>query len=85
MPQAFASAHPTGVSFSRPEQYRWVNGDKSGETDALFRQLNSPDDTAAGGADTNAGGSIGMIGGAKKQGGGSTLDFLQRTALDAQL
>lgn len=77
MPQSFASAHPTGVSFSRPEQYRWVNGDKSGETDALFRQLNAPEET-------NTGGSIGMIGGAKKQ-TGSTLDFLQRTALDAQL
>ena len=92
LPQAFASAHPTGVSFSRPEQYRWMNGgDRSGATEALFRELNSPvDDThigSAGGAtaDTSAGGSIGMIAGSKKHDGGSTLDFLQRTALDAQL
>ncbi len=80
-PQAFNAQNPTGVSFSRPEQYRWINGDKSSSSQALFREMNSPGEGAA---DTDAGGSIGMIGGSKKT-HGSTLDFLQRTALDAQL
>jgi uncharacterized protein (DUF1501 family) len=85
LPQAFSAPQPTGVSFSRPEQYRWMN-DRSSGTDNLFRELNSPDDLA-GGADaaTSTGGSIGMIAGSKKHEGGSALDFLQRTALDAQM
>jgi uncharacterized protein (DUF1501 family) len=74
-PQAFASPNPTGVSFSRPEQYRWVHGkDAAGED--VFEQLNRPDE--------NAGGSIGMIGAASAPEMGA-LDFLQRTALDARM
>ena len=88
LPQSFLSPHPTGVAFSRPEQYRWINGRNSG-TEEMFRELNSPEDApamaAGGGAEDNAGGSIGMIAGSKKHEGGSTLDFLQRTALDAQM
>src|SRR5581483_8722359 len=53
--QSFTSPHPTGLSFSRSEQYRWMNNDRTGDTDALFRELNSPEQSA----DTNAGGSIG--------------------------
>ncbi|MEA3186655.1 MAG: hypothetical protein QOD99_485 [Chthoniobacter sp.] len=82
LPQSFSSPNPTGVSFSRPEQYRWVNNDKTGASEALFREFNAPSEEAA---DANAGGSIGMIGGTKKQSHGSALDFLQRTALDAQM
>lgn len=85
LPQSFLSPNPTGVAFSRPEQYRWINGKNNG-TDEMFRELNSPDDASgmAAGED-NAGGSIGMISGSKKHEGGSALDFLQRTALDAQM
>src|SRR6266436_1624744 len=48
MPQAFAARNPTGITFSRPEQFRWRAS-------------------------------------ASNTGHLSTLDFLQRTALDAQL
>lgn len=83
-PQAFDASNPTGVSFSNPEQYRWVNNKRGGESaEALFRQMNQPEDENEA-AETNAGGSIGMLGGPKKT-GGDTLAFLQRTALDAQL
>lgn len=88
-PQAFAAKNPTGVTFSRPEQFRFRpsepgNGRMSAE-EILFRQLNetgSGED--AGTAASNAGGSIGAIPG-KAKSDLSTLDFLQRTALDAQL
>src|ERR1700745_2439383 len=45
MPQAFAAKNPTGVAFSRPEQFRWrasgpnKNGHMSAEEN-FFRQLN---------------------------------------------
>jgi uncharacterized protein (DUF1501 family) len=57
--------------------------------ETFFRQLNESGGGDDGGTvESNAGGSIGAIAGpatAGKSGGSSTLDFLQRTALDAQL
>lgn len=88
-PQAFAAKHPTGVTFSRPEQFRFQpsergNGQMSAE-ETFFRQLNEAGAGDEGGtAESNAGGSIGAIAG-NSRGNSSTLDFLQRTALDAQL
>lgn len=82
VPQAFASPNPTGVSLSSPEQYRWIAGDdESGLAKRTFRDLNRPDDDSE---DGEAGGSIGTIGGGAAT-GGDTLDFLQRTAMDARI
>jgi uncharacterized protein (DUF1501 family) len=85
LPQSFAAAEPTGVSFARPEQYRWLNGDKTGESEQIYRELNSPQDMQA--LDANDGGSIASLAGASAPGRRpeSTLEFLQRTALDAQV
>ncbi len=91
-PQAFAAKNPTGVTFSRPEQFRFRpsepgNGQMSAE-EVLFRQLNETGGGDDGGtAASNAGASIGAIPGPSSPGKTdlSTLDFLQRTALDAQL
>jgi uncharacterized protein (DUF1501 family) len=88
-PQAFASKKPTGVTFSRPEQFRFrpsgpANGQMSSE-EMFFRQLNETGAGDEGGnVASNTGGSIGAISG-KTKNDLSTLDFLQRTALDAQL
>ena len=88
-PQAFAAKNPTGVTFSRPEQFRFRpsepnNGQMSAE-EMFFRQLNeSSGGDESGSLGSNAGGSIGTISG-KTKNDLSTLDFLQRTALDAQL
>ncbi|MEP7014811.1 MAG: DUF1501 domain-containing protein [Verrucomicrobiota bacterium] len=88
-PQAFAAKIPTGVTFSRPEQFRFRssepnNGRMSAE-EFFFRQLN---ETGGGGEEAaipaTDGASIGAIAG-KTKNDLSTLDFLQRTALDAQL
>jgi uncharacterized protein (DUF1501 family) len=87
MPQAFAAKNPTGITFSRPEQFRWRasepgNGHMSAE-ESFFRQLNGSDEESASTA-ANDGSSIGTLPGQTKS-NLSTLDFLQRTALDAQL
>ena len=88
-PQAFAAKNPTGVTFSRPEQFRFrssepENGKMSTE-EMFFRQLNEQGGGDDGGtAASNTGGSIGAVPG-KAKNDLSTLDFLQRTALDAQL
>ena len=87
MPQAFVAQTPTGVTFSKPEQFRWQPSEKSGTgaataEESFFRQLNGMDEEAP--AAPNDGGSIGAISGPAKA-GDSAVDFLQRTALDAQL
>jgi uncharacterized protein (DUF1501 family) len=85
VPQSFASADPTGVSFSRPEQYRWVNGDKSGDSEAVYKEMNEPIMDPAQ-LDENDGGSVDSLPGETKASHKeSTLEFLQRTALDAQM
>jgi uncharacterized protein (DUF1501 family) len=86
-PQAFASRHPKGVTFERPESYRFLKGsfDAGGgdPEDELFRQFNGMERME--GAD-NAGGSIGELSGRGRQKPEeSPVDFLERTALDAQV
>jgi uncharacterized protein (DUF1501 family) len=76
MPQAFAAKKPIGVSLDDPQSYRFMSSDRPGpdETASMeetFRELNS-------------GASIGALAGAAMQ-EGSTLDYVERTALDAQI
>jgi len=86
MPQAFAARNPTGITFSRPEQFRWrasaSNTGHMSTEEIFFRQLNGFDEENRPAATDGA--SIGTLPGTSKS-DLSTLDFLQRTALDAQL
>ncbi len=85
MPQAFTARTPTGVVFSKPEQFRFKSNGKAdgamSDEEFFYRQLNQAPETALAAPD---GGSIGTIPGATKS-DLSTVDFLQRTALDAQI
>ena len=85
MPQAFVAKSPNGVSLDNPQNYRFIpdRGDGAAEakaTESSFRKLNQPGDDMT----ENSGGTIGAIAGAVTH-TGSALDFLERTALDAQL
>src|SRR5207237_284171 len=85
MPQAFAAKHPTGISLDSPQNYRFITGEKgrNGEmsgTEESYRKLNEPDGEML----DNAGGTVTAIGGPTSH-SGSVLDFLERTALDAQV
>jgi uncharacterized protein (DUF1501 family) len=83
MPQAFQAKHPVGVSLESPQSYRFISREKgkSAEmTEESYRKLNEPDSEMA----ENAGGTISAIHGSV-QSPGSALDFLERTALDAQV
>ncbi|PYK37950.1 MAG: hypothetical protein DME60_11785 [Verrucomicrobia bacterium] len=88
MPQAFTAKTPTGVTFSRPEQFRWTSSEKAEDRmsaeEFFFRQLNGSADSEDALLAGTEGGSIGAISGEKKT-DLSAVDFLQRTALDAQL
>jgi uncharacterized protein (DUF1501 family) len=88
MPQAFAAKTPTGITFSRPEQFRWTSSEKGEDRmtaeEFFFRQLNGSADSEDALPAAMEGGSIGAISGKTKT-DLSAVDFLQRTALDAQL
>src|SRR6267142_470986 len=83
MPKAFQAKHPIGVSLESPQSYRFMSREKGKGaelTEASYRKLNEPDSEMA----ENAGGTIDAIHGSV-QSSGSALDFLERTALDAQV
>jgi len=87
MPQAFSARTPTGVSLENPQSYRFNAGRpaRGGEMNAdekSFRELTAPPTDEA--AVENSGSTIGAISGPTRH-RGSTLDFLQRTALDAEV
>ncbi len=88
MPQAFAAKTPTGITFSQPEQFRWRPSEKVEERisaeESFFRQLNGSTGAEEALVAASEGGSIAAIPGKSKT-DLSTIDFLQRTALDAQL
>src|ERR1700704_156464 len=88
MPQAFAAKTPTGITFSQPEQFRWRPSEPSAgrmsTEEFFFRQLNEGGDSDESGITATDGASVAALSGKTKSDLG-TLDFLQRTALDAQL
>ena len=82
MPQSFASKLSKGVSLENPQNFRFMAGkhpstDDAERTEMSFRKLNEGDAL-------NSGATVEAIGG-KIAHSGSVLDFVERTALDAQL
>ncbi len=78
-PQSFASAAPMGVSVEDPEMYRWINNGE-GTPAAMqtakdfFKQISH-----------KAAGSNAAVDGANMMAQPGSLDYLQRTAMNAQL
>jgi uncharacterized protein (DUF1501 family) len=82
MPQAFFSKSSKGISFERPQSYRFIpprrlSPGEAMETEASFRKLNDVEPAESSGA------TIGELPGMAAH-AGSALDFLERVALDAQ-
>jgi uncharacterized protein (DUF1501 family) len=83
MPQAFAAKTPKGISLENPQNYRFITSERgrAGEmSEESYRKLNEPENEMA----ENSGDTIGSLHGAANH-SGSVLDFLERTALDAQV
>jgi len=86
MPQSFAAKTPKGVSVDNPQNYRFINSEDgtTGQTmEQSFRELNGQSME-----EENSGGSIAGISGmapTRAKSRGSVMDFLERTAMDAQM
>ena len=91
MPQAFWDHSGKGICFDNPANYRFLTGNnpRPGQTDMTeesYKKLNDVDSQPMMvGADDNSGGSIGSLSGGMPMHGGRAVDFISRTALDAQV
>jgi uncharacterized protein (DUF1501 family) len=77
LPQAFASDNPTGITLSPGSRLGFAKEADASEQ-AVFNQLNGIDH------DTASGASIGELSGPNSS-GMTAIEYLQRTALDAQI
>jgi uncharacterized protein (DUF1501 family) len=89
LPEAFFAAKPKGVCFTNPQNYRFIANGQA--TEESYRKLNELETSGPGlstedpGGDMqNSGGSIGMLPAGMPMTGGRAIDFISRTALDAQ-
>lgn len=87
LPQSFFAKTPTGICFDNPQNYRFMSPEhpKPGQTDmteAAFEKLNG---TETAGADSDSGASIGSLAAGMPMQGGKAVDFIERTAMDAQI
>ena len=87
MPQSFFAQTPKGVCITNPQNYRFMPGDHpaAGQPDMVEASYEKLNEMAMTPADQNSGGSIGMLPSAMPMTGGRAVDFIERTALDAQL
>jgi len=84
-PAAFLSKSPVGITFRNPSDYQLTTSQFSmsgtGPEDELFRELNTP-----GAMSEFSGSSIeGLSGRSRPNTGESPMDFLERTAMNAQV
>jgi uncharacterized protein (DUF1501 family) len=81
LPEAFFAAKPKGICFNNPQNYRFIaNGNGTEES---YKKLNELEMSSPA-PDENSGGSIGMLPAGMPMTGGRAIDFISRTALDAQ-
>jgi uncharacterized protein (DUF1501 family) len=81
LPQSFFAAKPKGIVFNNPQNYRFMaNGQ---ETEDSYKKLNDQEMMTEH-PDENSGGSIGMLPAGMPMTGGKAVDFISRTAMDAQ-
>jgi uncharacterized protein (DUF1501 family) len=87
LPESFFAKTPTGICFDNPQNYRFLSPErpKPGQTDmteAAYEKLN---ETEMASSDADSGASIGSLAAGMPMQGGKAVDFIERTAMDAQI
>jgi uncharacterized protein (DUF1501 family) len=89
LPEAFFAKTPKGICFNNPQNYRFM---ASGATEESYKKLNElemssplPDGGPTMAPEENSGGSIALLPAGMPMTGGRAVDFIERTALDAQV
>ena len=81
LPQSFFAAKPKGIVFNNPQNYRFMANGQA--TEDSYKKLNDQE-MMADNVGENSGGSIGMLPAGMPMTGGKAVDFISRTAMDAQ-
>ena len=89
LPEAFFAQTPTGICFTNPQNYRFMaNGRRAPGgadlTEQAYQKMNEVDLPSAT-PDENSGGTVGALAAGMPMEGGKAVDFIERTALDAQV
>ena len=87
LPESFFAKTPKGICFDNPQNYRFLSPEhpKPGQTDmteAAYEKLNETEMVSS---DDNSGASIGSLPAGMPMQGGKAVDFIERTAMDAQI
>lgn len=82
LPQSFYAKKPTGICFNNPANYRYM---ANGQVEMTYEKLNEVEMARETSTNDNSGGTIGMLAAAQPMTGGKAMDFIERTALDAQM
>lgn len=82
LPQSFYAAKPKGICFNNPANYRYM---ANGQVETTYEKLNDVEMAQEISTNDNSGGTIGMLAAAQPMTGGKAVDFIERTALDAQM
>ena len=94
LPEAFFAKHPKGICFNNPQDYRFIaNGTGTEESYKKLNELEMSSPAPDGGTNTmenfgdmlNSGGSIASLPAGMPMTGGRAVDFITRTAMDAQM
>jgi uncharacterized protein (DUF1501 family) len=90
LPEAFFSKKPQGICLNNPQNYRFMSNGSA--TEESYRKLNElemsapvPDGGPSMAPEENSGGTIASLAAGMPMQGGSAVDFITRTALDAQM
>jgi uncharacterized protein (DUF1501 family) len=91
LPEAFFAATPKGICFSNPQNYHFIaNGAATEESYKKLNELEMSSPLPDGGPgmapedNSNSGGTIASLPAGMPMQGGKAIDFITRTALDAQ-
>ncbi|MGH7951317.1 MAG: DUF1501 domain-containing protein [Limisphaerales bacterium] len=89
LPESFFAKTPKGICFNNPQKYRFISDGhpKPGQpdmTEESYEKLNKLEMSSPA-PDENSGGSIGALAAGMPMQGGKAVDFIERTALDAQM
>jgi uncharacterized protein (DUF1501 family) len=87
LPESFFARTPKGICFDNPQNYRFMSPERPlpGQTDmteAAYEKLNETEMVTP---DTDSGASIGSLPAGMPMQGGKAVDFIERTAMDAQI
>ncbi|HEU5397279.1 MAG TPA: DUF1501 domain-containing protein [Verrucomicrobiae bacterium] len=99
LPESFFAKVPKGICFNNPQNYRFMANGATEESYKKLNELEMSAPLPDGGGDmsgsninggpdeggSNSGGSIAMLPAGMPMQGGKAIDFIERTALDAQM